>query len=244
MENGMKDKTALITGASRGIGRGCAVALGKICGSVAVNYLNREKDAEETCLIIEANGGKAFPIRADVSRAKKVEAMIAEISSRSGDVSILVNNAGLLTSRSLEEITEADWDETLTVNLKSVFLVTQAVLPAMRKAGWGRIINISSIAAYAGGSAGPHYAASKAGVNGMTKAYAKALAGEGITVNDISPGGIETEMLTGDLGVHTSRSPVGRFGRLDEVGVIAAMLAENGYMTGHTISVDGGMHMR
>ena len=244
MEIDMKDKTALVTGASRGIGRGCAVALGKICGAVAVNYRNREKEAEETCRIIESNGGKAFPCRADVSQANEVKAMIGEISVHRGNVSILVNNAGILTKRSLDEITEGDWDEALTVNLKSAFLVTQAVLPAMRKSGWGRIINISSIAAYGGGKAGPHYAASKAGLNGMTNAYANTLAGEGITVNGIAPGGIETEMLTEDLGVRSPRAPVGRFGRSDEVGMIVAMLVENSYITGQTISVDGGMYMR
>jgi 3-oxoacyl-[acyl-carrier protein] reductase len=169
--------------------------------------------------------------------------MIERVAHELGPVEILVNNAGIARPQPLNEITERDWDELIDVNLKSCFLVTQAVLPAMRERRWGRIINLSSVAAQLGGVVGPHYAASKAGIIGLTHSYAHLLAKEGITANAISPALIETEMVTANINAKPDRIPIGRFGHVDETAEVAVLLARNGYMTGQTINVNGGWYM-
>jgi len=169
--------------------------------------------------------------------------MVGQIEQELGPISILVNNAGISRSQPLDQITERDWDEILTVNLKSMFLTCQAVLPGMRQRRWGRIINLSSVAAQLGGVVGPHYAASKAGCLGLTHSYAALLAKEGITVNAIAPALIETEMVTRNLKATPERIPMGRFGKIEEVAEVAVMLAGNGYITGQTINVNGGWYM-
>lgn len=169
--------------------------------------------------------------------------MISRIQSELGPVHIVVNNAGIARPQPIDEITEADWDELIAVNLKSAFLVTQAVLPQMRRARWGRIINMSSVAAQFGGVVGPHYAASKAGMIGLTHSYANLLAKEGVTVNAIAPALIETDMVTSNLKARPELIPVGRFGGVEEVAEVVVMLAANGYITGQTINVNGGWYM-
>lgn len=236
-------KIALVTGASRGIGRAAALALAEAGANVAVNYRSREKEALETCGLIRDLGRRAYPCPADVSQAAAVAAMVGSIEEELGWVAILVNNAGILTQKPLAEISEADWDDMLNINLKSAFLVTQQVLPGMRAKRWGRIINLSSIAAQTGGVTGPHYAASKAGLLGLTHSYARLLAPEGITVNAIAPALIETEMVTGNLAVTSDLVPVGRFGAAGEVAEVILMLAKNGYITGQTLNVNGGWYM-
>lgn len=154
-----------------------------------------------------------------------------------------MNNAGISRPQPIEEITERDWDEVIAANLKSCFLVTQAVLPRMRARKWGRIINLSSVAAQVGGVVGPHYAASKAGILGLTHFYAQRLAKEGITVNAIAPALVETEMVTSNPDAKPDRIPIGRFGSPGEVADVAVMLARNGYMNGQTINVNGGWFM-
>jgi 3-oxoacyl-[acyl-carrier protein] reductase len=168
--------------------------------------------------------------------------MVGEIERQFGVISILVNNAGIARQQAIEQITENDWDEIIDNNLKSAFLVTQAVLPRMRELGWGRIINISSVAAQTGGVVGPHYAASKAGMIGLTHSLANLLAKEGITVNAVAPALIETDMVTTNAKAEPSRIPVGRFGSVDEVSSVVALLAANGYITGQTINVNGGWY--
>jgi 3-oxoacyl-[acyl-carrier protein] reductase len=158
-------------------------------------------------------------------------------------VEVLVNNAGITRPQAPEAITEQDWDEVLAVNLKSVFLVTEAVLPGMRARRWGRVINLSSGAAQTGGVVGPHYAASKAGIMGLTHAYASLLATEGITVNAIAPALIATEMVTTNPKARPDLIPVGRFGSVEEVAEVAVLLAQNGYVTGQTINVNGGWYL-
>jgi 3-oxoacyl-[acyl-carrier protein] reductase len=158
-------------------------------------------------------------------------------------VDILVNNAGATRPQSLDAITKSDWDEMIAVNLTSAFLLTQAVLPAMRRQRWGRIINLASVAAQLGGVVGPHYAASKAGLFGLTHAYAALLSKEGITVNAIAPALIATEMVTSNPRATADLIPVGRFGAVDEVSDVALLLAGNGYITGQTINVNGGWYM-
>ena len=243
MLDDLTGKIALVTGGSRGIGRAVAIALGGAGAKVAVNYHNREDAARDTCAAIEQAGRKALPVQADVSRAEAVARMVATVERELGPVDILLNNAGIVSHKPLAEITEADWDEMLGVNLKSAFLVTQQVLPGMRARQWGRIMFLSSVAAQTGGITGPHYAASKAGVLGLTHSYARHLFKEGITVNALAPALIETDMVTGDLKASPAAIPVGRFGAPEEVADVAVMLAKNGYITGQTININGGWYM-
>jgi 3-oxoacyl-[acyl-carrier protein] reductase len=236
-------KVALVTGASRGIGRAAAVALAKIGAAVTVNYRTHAADADAVCAEIKDAGGSALPVQADVSIAADLHRMVEQVEQQLGLVAVLVNNAGIARPQPLDQITERDWDEVLTINLKSVFLVTQAMLPGMRAAKWGRIINLSSVAAQTGGVIGPHYAASKAGIHGLTHSYAALLAKEGITVNAIAPALIETEMMRDNPRARPDLIPVGRFGMVDEVADVVVMLATNGYITGQTINVNGGWYM-
>ncbi len=156
MNQELNGKVALVTGASRGIGRAIALALGKAGADVAVNFLDRGAEARSVCSQIEGSGRRALLVKADVSIASEVSRMVETIQQRLGEVSVLINNAGISRPQPLDQITERDWDEILTVNLKSMFLVTQSVLPAMRKRRWGRIVNLSSVAAQLGGVIGPH----------------------------------------------------------------------------------------
>jgi 3-oxoacyl-[acyl-carrier protein] reductase len=236
-------KTGLVTGASRGIGRAIAIALAKEGADVAVNYRTREDEAKEVCKQIESLGRSSLSVKADISIASEVARLIEIISRELGTPSILVNNAGMARVHTLEKITERDWDELISTNLKSVFLITQAVLPGMRAKSWGRIINISSAAAQIGGVVGPHYAASKAGIVGLTHYYASHLAKEGITVNAIAPGPISTEMTANIPQLSPDLIPVGRFGTVEEIVEVAVMLSCNGYITGQTINVNGGRYM-
>ena len=236
----IKGKTCIVTGASRGIGRGCAVALGSAGCRVAVNYRERADEAEETRREIEEAGGEAFVTQADVSVAGDVRRLVVETRERFGPVSILVNNAGIAITKPYYELTEADWDATLDVNLKSAFLLTQAVLPDMREARWGRIVNVSSNAAFTGGRVGPHYAASKAGMHGLTHGYAAALVKEGVTVNSVAPALIDTDMTTQDLRASTPNTPMGRFGTVEETVDAVMMMIRNAFVTGQTLLVNGG----
>ncbi len=220
-----------------------ALALAEGGAHVAVGYRDRKQDADEVRSSVEARGRRCVAVAADVSVAADVGRMVETVERSLGTVAILVNNAGIARPRPVEDLTEADWDETVDVNLKSAFLITQAVLPRMRSGRWGRIVNISSTAAQVGGIIGPHYAASKAGLIGLTHAYASRLAEEGITVNVIAPALIETEMIAGNPDARPERIPVGRFGTVDEVAGVVVMLARNGYITGQTINVNGGLYM-
>jgi 3-oxoacyl-[acyl-carrier protein] reductase len=243
MRDDLSEKVAVVTGASRGIGRAIAIALAKAGADVAVNYRTHADQANQVCSEIESAGRRAVAIRADVSMATDVSRLVETVEQQLGRIAILVNNAGVTRPQPLEEITEHDWDEILAINLKSMFLMTQAVLPMMRVARWGRIINLSSVAAQTGGVVGPHYAASKAGILGLTHSYAHLLAKEGITVNAIAPALIETEMVTSNPNARPDLIPVGRFGTVDETSDVAVMLARNGYITGQTINVNGGWYM-
>jgi 3-oxoacyl-[acyl-carrier protein] reductase len=236
-------RTALVTGGNRGIGRAVAMALARAGADVALTYHTREGEARETAGAIEALGRRALVQQADVGQRADLARIADETLRAFGAVDILVNNAGIIRPQPIAEITARDWDELIAVNLTSVFLLTQAVLPNMRARQWGRIINLSSVAAQLGGVVGPHYAASKAGLFGLTHAYAAMLAREGITVNTIAPALIETEMVTSNPRARADLIPVGRFGAVDEVADVAVMLAGNGYTTGQTINVNGGWYM-
>ena len=243
MSSDLKDRIALVTGASRGIGRAIALSLARAGADVAVNYQVREKEAQEVCAEIKGLGRRGLAVQADVSQAEAASRLVKTVEKELGTISILINNAGISKPRGLDDLTEEVWDETIRVNLKSCFLVTQAVLPGLRSQHWGRIVNISSTAAQVGGVVGPHYAASKAGILGLTHAYASRLFKEGITVNAICPALIITDMVSESIRARPDRIPIGRFGAVEEVADVALMLVGNGYMTGQTIQVNGGLYL-
>ncbi|MBY0321721.1 MAG: 3-oxoacyl-ACP reductase FabG [Reyranella sp.] len=236
----LKGRVALVTGGSRGIGRAIAISLAEAGAAVVVNYLSKTVEAQAVVGAILGQGGRAISVGADVSQAAAVKGMVAGVERELGPVDILINNAGIAINRPVDELTEDDFDRTMAVNLKSVFLCTQAVLPGMRKRRWGRIVNISSGAARGAGGVGPHYNASKAGMEGMTRGYAARLVKDGITVNAVAPSLIQTDMV-GAVASSASRIPLGRFGKPEECALIVMMMIENEYMTGQTVALSGGL---
>jgi 3-oxoacyl-[acyl-carrier protein] reductase len=234
---------ALITGASRGIGRATALALAAAGANVAINYRSRDNEADDVVSQIVRSGRIAVAVKADVSVSADVNRMVGTVTKELGSPSILVNNAGIGVARSVDDITEQDWDDTIAANLTSAFFAVQAVLPGMRARKWGRIISLSSVAAQVGGIVGPHYAASKAGILGLTHYYAAYLAREGITVNAIAPGPVKTEMAVGLPQLRLDLVPVGRFGTVEEIADVVLMLVRNGYITGQTIHINGGRYL-
>jgi len=234
-------RVALVTGGSRGIGRAIAISLAEAGAAVAVNYREKSAEAEAVARAIRDKGGRAVAIAADVSKTAEVARMVAAVERELGPVDVLVNNAGIGIIRSVDDLTEEDFDVTIAVNLKSVFLCTQAVIPGMRQRKWGRIVNISSGAARGAGGIGPHYNASKAGMEGLTRGYAARLVKDGITVNAVAPSLIETDMVKAGLASSPARIPLGRFGTAEECADVVLMLAGNGYMTGQTVALSGGM---
>ena len=243
MSNELNGRIALVTGGSRGIGRAIALALARTGADVAVNFRSKESAALDVCAQIREMGRRALPVQGNVALGSDVARMLELIRRELGPVTILINNAGIGPARTSEEIIEQDWDEMLAINLKAPFLVTQAVLPDMRAAHWGRIIALSSVAAQMGGVVGPHYAASKAGIVGLMHYYAAHLAKEGITANAIAPGPISTDMAAALPQLRPDLIPVGRFGTAEEVAEVALMLACNGYITGQTININGGRYL-
>ena len=236
----LNGKIALVTGGSRGIGAAIAVALAEAGAAVAVNYRERADAADALVADINKAGQRAIAVAADVSQASDVTRMIERITSALGPIDVLVNNAGIAIVRGVDDLTEEDFDRTITVNLKSTFLCTQAVLAGMRARKWGRIVNISSGAARGAGAIGPHYNASKAGMEGLTRGYAARLVKDGITVNAVAPSLIETDMMSGRSDL-ARNIPLGRLGRPEEVAQAVLMVLGNDYMTGQTIVLNGGM---
>jgi 3-oxoacyl-[acyl-carrier protein] reductase len=237
-------RVALVTGASRGIGKAIAVALAQAGCSLIVNYKEQQEAAQSVAAAIRAMKRPCMVRKADVSIPSEAQNLVSEAEGAFGAVDILVNNAGIAQPTILKELDYLrDWEPVLRTNLTSAFVLTQLVLPNMRGRRWGRIINISSVAAQNGGVIGPHYAASKAGLIGLTHSYASLLADEGITVNAIAPALIETDMVTSNPNASAERIPMRKRGSPDEIGRVAVLLAESNYITGQTVSVNGGLYM-
>lgn len=241
---GLAGHIAFVTGGSRGLGLAIGHALAGIGVHVALGYVSKQPEAQQAAATLAARFGvQALAVGADVSQSPEVNRAVDEIESKLGPISILVNNAGINPPGKIDSLTETDFDRTIQVNLKSAFLVTQRVLPAMRAARFGRIIMMSSIAAQTGGVIGPHYAASKAGLHGLMHSYASLLAPEGITANVIAPALIDTDMVKNNPNVTPSLLPVKRFGTPEEVADVVLTLVRNGYLTGQTINVNGGWYL-
>ena len=231
-------RTALVTGASRGIGRAIALALAECGAAVVVNYRTRADEADAVVERIHAAGGRAIAVSADVSLGADVASLVERAARDLGPIDVLINNAGI----ALADAGEETFDRTLAANLKSAYLMTEAILPGMQARRWGRIVNISSVAARGAGAVGVAYNASKAGLEGLTRGYAARVAKDGVTVNAIAPGPIDTEMAAPlkAAGV-VARIPVGRMGAPEEVAQAMVLVIGNAFITGQTIAVNGGL---
>jgi 3-oxoacyl-[acyl-carrier protein] reductase len=238
-------RVALITGASGGIGQAIGRRLASEGARLALAYGANGTPAKDLAVEIIATGGHAMPVQADLRSAEAPAALIEAAEDKLGPVDVLVSNAGLGRRQSFEEIADGDFDEMIAVNLRAPFLLAQRVVPGMRERGFGRILFVSSVAAFTGGSVGPHYAASKAGLHGLTHYLAVRLASHGITVNAIAPALItDTAMLPGDPEELRARIPAGRLGRPEEVADLAVAVLGNAYLTNQVIGLDGGMYPR
>lgn len=243
----LNGKSAIVTGASRGIGRSIALKLAQLGASVMINYVSKAGAAEDVRDQIVAAGGRAVIFQADVSRFDEAAELVNAGLAEFGRIDILVNNAGITRDSLLMRMKEEDWDSVLTVNLKGAFNTTRAVMKPMLKARWGRIIAVSSIIGLRGNAGQANYAAAKAGLIGFTKSVAREVGSRGITVNAVAPGFISTEM-TGKLSESVkqkmlSEIPLGRFGLPDDVANLISFLASDaaGYITGQVVAVDGGL---
>ncbi|HKI97739.1 MAG TPA: SDR family NAD(P)-dependent oxidoreductase [bacterium] len=234
-------KVALVTGASIGIGRATALALAREGADVALGYHQDAAGAEETRSQVETLGRRAAVVQADVSVPAQVDAMVAAVQKALGPVDVLINNAGGPKPQELDAITLEDWERVMAVNLTSVFLVTRACLPHMRQQRWGRIVNVSSGAARTGGIMGLHYSAAKAGVEGLTRAYASRLVKEGVTCNAVAPMLIHTGEKR-DNEARKKLVPLGRQGTAEEVADAIVLCARTEFMTGQTVHMNGGVY--
>jgi 3-oxoacyl-[acyl-carrier protein] reductase len=236
-------RVALVTGGSGGIGAELSLRLAAAGAAVGVHYGTNREAAERVVARIAAAGGQAAAFAADLREPDAPELLVDAVESELGPVDVLAANAGLSRPAAYEQVDGVAFDETLAVNLRAPYLLARRVLPGMRGRAFGRILFTSSVAALTGGIVGPHYAASKAGLHGLTHFLASRVARDGVTVNAIAPALIEdTGMLPGDPGELAGRVPVGRLGKPSEVADLALAVMRNGYVTSQVISVDGGIH--
>jgi 2-hydroxycyclohexanecarboxyl-CoA dehydrogenase len=242
-------KVALVTGAAAGIGRACSVRLARAGNAIGVLDLD-EKRCADTVAEIQAAGGKAVALGADISKRSQVQAAVAKLRAAVGPITILVNNAGMAEFLPFEQITDERWDNMFAVNVRGTFIVTQEVLPDMKAANWGRIVNISSSSAQTGTKVQVHYSASKGAIVSMTRSLAEALGQFGITVNNIPPGSVMHTIMSEanrdrfPIPIETliANMPVRRLGEPDDIANACAWLCDEatGYVTGQTIGVNGG----
>jgi 3-oxoacyl-[acyl-carrier protein] reductase len=244
-------KTAVITGGGRGIGRAITLALAQKKFNVVITYVTRRDNCEQTAIEVRKLGCEALVVQADVTRRSSVHDLISAATKTFGTVQVLVNNAGILQQKPFNTITDEEWDTMLATNLKSVFLCSQEIMPTMSKQGGGSIINISSSGGQLGGMLAVHYAVSKAGVISLTRSLARVGAPDGIRVNCVTPGLIETEMSQKEIRSEVGQQkiskdiPLRRAGQVEEVATAVAFLAsdEASYITGQSINVNGGLYM-
>ena len=243
----LTERTALVTGASKGIGKAICLELARMGVKVAVNYNSSKADAEKVVKTITADGGDAFSVHADVSNLEQVNAMMDSVTDAWGGVNILVNNAGIINDGLLMRMSDEAWHRVMSVNLNGTFYCTRAVLRHMVRQRWGRIINIGSVVGIRGNVGQTNYSSSKAAIIGFTKSLAKEVATRNITVNAVTPGYISTETVAGltqkQKDVIMTWIPQGKFGNTEDIAHMVAYLASDkgNYVTGQIISVDGGM---
>jgi 3-oxoacyl-[acyl-carrier protein] reductase len=239
---------ALITGASGGIGYATALRLAEVGADIAIGYASKDRAAHVLEEHIHRMGRRALAVKADLGAPDQVRTLVDATEKELGPIDILISNAGMGSQKRLEDLTLEEWDQTMQVNLRAAFLLAQRVTPGMRTRRWGRVIFMSSVAAFTGGIVGPHYAASKAGLLGLMHSLAASLAPHGVTVNAVAPALIaDTGFLPGGPEAEAqlvSRIPVGRLGKPEDVVEAIMMLMVNSYMTNQTILVDGGMYPR
>ena len=244
MNTNESERVALVTGGGRGLGVGISKALAAAGCRLAVGYCTRREEAEALAASLEG----ALAVRIDVGDVHSVEQAVGQVREALGPIEVLVNNAGIAQERPFLELSEEDWERMLSVNLMGAVRCVRLTLPDMLAAGWGRIVNISSIGGQWGGVNQLHYAAAKAGLINFTRSIAKCHSSQGITSNAIAPGLVATDMSAGELDSEAGRKkvaniPAGRLGRVEEVGATAAFLCSEGaaYVTGQTINLNGGM---
>ncbi len=243
-------KRALVTGASRGIGKATALALAEAGAAVAVNYQSSGEAAEKVCRDLGKFGVKAKAYQANISCDEEAQAMVDAVIKDFGGIDILVNNAGIARDKSFLKMTKLMWDEVLGVNLNGVFHVTRLLLPGMVEAGWGRVVNMTSIVGQTGNFGQANYAVSKGGLIAFTMTLAREVARKGVTVNAVAPGFIETDMTkdmpAAALSAVNAMTPIGRLGKPEEVASAVRFLAspEASYITGQVLPVNGGMYMK
>jgi 3-oxoacyl-[acyl-carrier protein] reductase len=245
----LQGRVALVTGGSRGIGRATCLALAELGASVAVHYRAQADAAAQVVRQIESDGGAAISVQADLAHPEAAERLVSAVLARFGRIDILVNNAAEMTDAAVLDMTDTQWDQIINVNLSAVFRLSRACGAQMVKQGWGRIISLSSQAAFSGSNNHAHYAASKAGLSGLTYSLAKELGRHGVTANLVAPGRIETDMLfersAGRMDEWLRQTPLGRLGKPEEVAAAIAFLAlpAASYITGATLHVNGGQVM-
>ncbi len=242
----LKGKNAVVTGGGKGIGRACSLQLARDGAAISIWDLDGPS-AEETAALIKGEGGKAMVCVVDASSKQQIDDAVARTRAELGPISVLVNNAGMTGFTPFMEMSEEQWDRMLAINLKGPFLVTKAVVADMLAAKWGRIVNISSSSAQTGAAAMAHYVASKGGVIGFTKALAQEFATTGITVNNVPPGFVDTPMLRSspvDVDAYAQTTPMKRPGKPEDIAAAVSYLASEAanYVTGHTLSVNGGRY--
>ena len=241
MATDLGGRIALVTGASGGIGSDLAVRLAAAGCDVAVHFSTHEDAARRVAERIEAHGRRAVVLRADLSDRAAVETLADDVERALGSVDVLVPNAGIdLPVQYVAEVDPDDWDRTIAVNLTAPFLLARRTVPGMAERGFGRVLFVSSVAAFTGGRVGPHYAASKSGLHGMLQWLAKRTAGRGVTVNAVAPALVASGMVAENAD--PAAVPVGRIGRPEEVGELAMAMLTNAYVTGKVFLADGGIH--
>jgi len=241
--DGLAGRVALVTGGSGGIGTAISLALSAAGASVAIGYGASDAAAHQLAGHITSAGRRAVALSADLAYAAEVDRLVEDAERALGPVDVLVSNAGAGQRLPLERIAIEDFDTAIAVNLRAPFLLAQRLVPGMAQRGFGRVLFMSSVAAFTGGSIGPHYASSKAGLHGLTHSLAARFAAAGVTVNALAPALIaDTGMLPGDPDELRGRVPVGRLGRPAEVADLAMAVLRNPYLTSQVISLDGGIY--